>query len=40
MLNQYPLWKYVLILAIVVPGFFYAFPNLYGEDPGIHVVGV
>lgn len=40
MLNQYPLWKYLLILAVVVPGVLYAVPNLYGEDPGVQVVGV
>lgn len=39
MINQYPLWKYLLIAAIVVPGFFYALPNMFGEDPGIQVAG-
>jgi len=38
-MNQYPLWKYLLILAIVVPGFLYALPNLYGEQPGIQIAG-
>ena len=36
-MNRYPLWKYLLILAIVVPGFVYFLPNLYGEDPAIQV---
>ncbi len=36
-MNRYPLWKYLLILAIVVPGFLYFLPNLYGEDPAIQV---
>ncbi|MEK7304409.1 MAG: protein translocase subunit SecD [Pseudomonadota bacterium] len=36
-MNRYPLWKYLLILAIVVPGFIYFLPNLYGEDPAIQV---
>jgi preprotein translocase subunit SecD len=35
--NRYPLWKYLLILAIVVPGIAYFVPNLYGEDPAIQV---
>jgi len=35
--NRYPLWKYLLILAIVVPGLIYFLPNLYGEDPAIQV---
>lgn len=38
-MNQYPSWKYLLILAIVVPGFLYAVPNLYGENPGIQIAG-
>ncbi len=36
-MNKYPLWKYLLILAVVVPGFIYFLPNLYGEDPAIQV---
>jgi preprotein translocase subunit SecD len=37
MINQYPLWKYLLIAAVVLAGFVYALPNLYGEDPAIQV---
>ncbi len=37
MLNQYPLWKYILIISIIVIGFFYALPNIYGEDPALQV---
>jgi len=36
-MNRYPLWKYILILAIVIPGFVYFVPNLYGEDPAVQV---
>lgn len=36
-MNRYPLWKYLLILAIVMPGFLYFLPNLYGEDPAIQI---
>ncbi|MEW6354272.1 MAG: protein translocase subunit SecD [Pseudomonadota bacterium] len=36
-MNQYPLWKYLLVLAIVVVGALYALPNLYGEDPAVQV---
>src|SRR5512139_2794521 len=36
-MNRYPLWKYLLILAILVPGFLYFLPNLYGEDPAIQI---
>jgi preprotein translocase subunit SecD len=37
MLNQYPLWKYLLIVFILVIGAIYALPNLYGTDPAIQV---
>jgi preprotein translocase subunit SecD len=36
-MNQYPLWKYILILLILAIGTLYAVPNLYGEDPAIQV---
>ena len=36
-MNQYPLWKYLLIIAILIPGLIYALPNLYGEDPAVQV---
>ena len=36
-MNQYPLWKYILILLIITIGTIYALPNLYGEDPAIQV---
>lgn len=36
-MNQYPLWKYILLLAMLVVGVFYALPNLYGEDPALQI---
>ncbi|NOY16550.1 MAG: protein translocase subunit SecD [Gammaproteobacteria bacterium] len=36
-MNKYPLWKYLIILAVIVPGFLYALPNLYGEDPALQI---
>lgn len=36
-LNQYPLWKNLLILSIVVLGVIYALPNLFGEDPAVQI---
>lgn len=39
MLNKYPLWKYVLILAVLVIGFIYSAPNLYPDDPAIQISG-
>lgn len=37
MLNQYPLWKYLLITAVLLVGSIYALPNLYSEDPAVQV---
>ncbi|MDO8705023.1 MAG: protein translocase subunit SecD [Sulfuricaulis sp.] len=36
-MNKYPHWKYFLIFAIVVIGFVYALPNLYGEYPAVQI---
>jgi len=36
-MNQYSVWKYLLILIIVTVGFIYALPNLYGEDPALQI---
>lgn len=36
-MNQYPAWKYILILLILVVGGIYALPNVFGEDPAIQV---
>jgi preprotein translocase subunit SecD len=35
MINQYPLWKYLLLITVIVVGGIYAMPNLYGEDPSV-----
>ncbi|GAB2792291.1 protein translocase subunit SecD [Halomonas shantousis] len=37
MLNRYPLWKYLLILVVLVVGVLYALPNLYPEDPAVQI---
>ena len=39
MLNKTPLWKYVLILAVLAIGFIYSAPNLYPDDPAVQVSG-
>ncbi|MEM6484792.1 MAG: protein translocase subunit SecD [Pseudomonadota bacterium] len=39
MLNRYPLWKYLLVLLIVLAGAFYASPNLYAPDPALQITG-
>ena len=37
-MNRYPLWKYLLIAAVVALGLVYALPNLYGESPAVQVL--
>ncbi|VAX09607.1 Protein translocase subunit SecD [hydrothermal vent metagenome] len=37
MLNQYPAWKYLLIIFIVCVGAVYSLPNLYGSDPALQI---
>ena len=36
-MNRYPLWKYILILIILIFSTIYALPNLYGSDPALQV---
>ncbi len=37
-MNQYPLWRYLLVLAVLVLGVLYALPNLYGRDPALQIL--
>jgi preprotein translocase subunit SecD len=37
MLNKYPLWKNLLILAAVLLSFIYAAPNFYPPDPAVQI---
>jgi preprotein translocase subunit SecD len=39
MLNKFPLWKYALILSVLLIGFIYSAPNLFPDDPAIQVRG-
>jgi preprotein translocase subunit SecD len=39
MMNQYPVWKYLLLIFILVVGVIYALPNLYGADPSLQISG-
>jgi len=36
-MNQYPAWKYLLIVLVLFFGVLYALPNLFGEDPALQV---
>lgn len=37
MLNRYPLWKYLLLVAVIIGGLLYSLPTLYGEDPAVQI---
>jgi preprotein translocase subunit SecD len=37
MMNQYPIWKYLLLVIVLVVGAIYALPNVYGEDPALQI---
>ncbi|NIH15798.1 protein translocase subunit SecD [Serratia symbiotica] len=39
MLNRYPLWKYSMLIVVILIGLLYALPNLYGEDPALQITG-
>ncbi len=36
-MNHYPLWKYLLIAAVLFISALYALPNLFGEDPAVQI---
>ncbi len=36
-MNHYPLWKNLLIVAVLVWGALFALPNLFGDDPAVQV---
>lgn len=36
-LNKYPLWKNILLVVVLIIGFIYAAPNLFGEDPAVQI---
>lgn len=40
MRNHTPWWKWLIIAVVIVPGAFYALPNIFGDDPGIQLRGV
>ena len=38
-MNRYPLWKNLLVIAVVLIGLLYALPNYYGSDPALQISG-
>ena len=39
-MNRNPVWKYLLLIAIIVPGLIYFAPNMFSKDFGIQVIGL
>lgn len=37
-MNQYPLWKYLIVLVSVLLGLVYALPNFYGRSPAVQIL--
>ncbi|MBO1923008.1 protein translocase subunit SecD [Thiomicrorhabdus sp. 6S3-12] len=35
--NQYPAWKYLLLVVVTVIGILYAMPNIFGDNPAVQV---
>ncbi len=36
-MNHYPMWKNLLVIAVIVIGGFFALPNLFGDNPAVQV---
>lgn len=36
-MKPFPLWKYLLILAVLIPSFLYFLPNLFGTVPSVEI---
>ena len=34
-MNQYPLWKNIMVIVVIILGVWFALPNFYGEDPAV-----
>jgi preprotein translocase subunit SecD len=37
MMNQYPMWKNLLVLVVILVGALYALPNVFDQDPSIEI---
>ncbi|MEJ2609498.1 MAG: protein translocase subunit SecD [Candidatus Thiodiazotropha sp.] len=36
-MNQYPLWKNLMVLVVVLMGALFALPNIFGQDPSMEI---
>src|SRR3990167_2334507 len=39
LINRYPIWKYLLIIVVIIAAFIYAAPNLYPQYPAVQIIG-
>jgi len=37
LMNRYPVWKYTIIVIVLLVGLIYALPNFFGESPAVQV---
>lgn len=37
MLNQNSIWRYLLVVVVMVVSFIYALPNIYPSDPSLQI---
>ncbi|OGT64063.1 MAG: protein-export membrane protein SecD [Gammaproteobacteria bacterium RIFCSPHIGHO2_12_FULL_45_9] len=38
-MNRYSLWRYIVLVGLIILGIVYALPNVFGEDPAIQITG-
>ena len=36
-MNEYPLWRYILMLAVMTIDIRYALPSVFGDDPALQI---
>ncbi|MHB1220686.1 MAG: protein translocase subunit SecD [Gammaproteobacteria bacterium] len=39
MMNRFPIWKYLLVVVVLIAAFIYAAPNLYPSLPAVQIMG-
>ncbi len=39
-MNRYPLWRYILVLVVLVLGVLYSMPNIFGESPAVQISAI
>lgn len=40
MTENFPAWKYALLVIVLLVSVVYALPNIYGEDPAVQIIGL